>query len=62
MLDLLTSVLKSKRIYSLDISNKNSQTINRIGTDYYYMEAFFTKNEYVGVMKMDNLSINDDCM
>jgi len=32
MVDLLTQCLRSKRIYSLDISNKNSQAINRLGT------------------------------
>jgi hypothetical protein len=44
MVDLLTKCLQSQRIYSLDISNKSSQSINRLGTDYFYLEAFFAKN------------------
>lgn len=61
MVDLLTCCLQSKRIYSLDISNKSSQSINRLGTEYYFLEAFFAKNEYVGVLKMDNLNVTDEC-
>jgi hypothetical protein len=44
MVDLLTRVLQTKRLYSLDIGNKSSQSINRLGTEYYYLEAFFAKN------------------
>jgi hypothetical protein len=62
MVDLLTKCLQSKRIYSLDIGNKTSQSINRLGTEYYYLEAFFAKNEYVGVMRMDNLNVTDECV
>lgn len=59
---LLNEILKPSRIYSLDISNKNSQTINRLGTQYGYLEEFFAKNQSIGVIKMDNLNITDECL
>ena len=62
MVDIFAAVLKSKFLYSLDISNKSSQTINRLGSDCYYLEAFFAKNSSLGIIKMDNLNITDDCL
>ena len=62
MVDIFSSVLKSNHLYSLDISNKSSQTINRLGSDCYYLETFFAKNSSLGVIRMDNLNVTDDCL
>lgn len=62
MVDIFACVLKNKHLYSLDISNKSSQTINRLGSDCYYLETFFAKNSSLGIIKMDNLNITDDCL
>ena len=57
MAKLLESVILCERIYELDLSNENSQAMNRFGESIELLFEFGKNNQTTSILKLDNLSI-----
>lgn len=54
---LLTIINQKQQLFALDLSNTNSQTLNRFGEETNVLEDFVRQNESVAILKLDNLQL-----
>ena len=57
---LLTIINQKQQLFALDLSNSNSQTLNRFGEETNVLENFVRENQSVAILKLDNLQLKRD--
>lgn len=57
---LFDLINKKKQLFSLDLSNNNSQSLNRFGEQIAFLEAFVKDNQSVAILKLNNMQLKKE--